>query len=56
MVTKPLCGGQFRCLVPLSFMTAATAATPPATAKVEGRSPFVRLHELLADYLQKWHG
>jgi aspartate/methionine/tyrosine aminotransferase len=49
MVTKPLCGGQFRCLVPLSFMTAATAATPPATAKVEGRSPFVRLHELLAD-------
>src|SRR5262245_21541666 len=30
-------------------MTAATAATPPAAAKVEGRSPFVRLHELLAD-------
>jgi N-succinyldiaminopimelate aminotransferase len=30
-------------------MTAATAATQPAAAKVEGRSPFVRLHELLAD-------
>jgi N-succinyldiaminopimelate aminotransferase len=30
-------------------MTAATAATSPAAAKVEGRSPFVRLHELLAD-------
>jgi N-succinyldiaminopimelate aminotransferase len=30
-------------------MTAATAASPTAPAKVEGRSPFVRLHELLAD-------
>jgi len=30
------------------FMTAATAASPP-TASTEGRSPFVRLHELLAD-------
>jgi N-succinyldiaminopimelate aminotransferase len=30
-------------------MTAATAAAPPAPAKAEGRSPFVRLHELLAD-------
>jgi aspartate/methionine/tyrosine aminotransferase len=30
-------------------MTAATAAPPPAAAKAEGRSPFVRLHELLAD-------
>jgi N-succinyldiaminopimelate aminotransferase len=30
-------------------MTAATAASPPPTAKAEGRSPFVRLHELLAD-------
>jgi N-succinyldiaminopimelate aminotransferase len=30
-------------------MTAATAATSPAPAKTEGRSPFVRLHELLAD-------
>ena len=30
-------------------MTAATAASPPAPVKVEGRSPFVRLHELLAD-------
>jgi aspartate/methionine/tyrosine aminotransferase len=30
-------------------MTAATAASPPAAAKAEGRSPFVRLHELLAD-------
>ena len=29
-------------------MTAVTAA-PPAPAKTEGRSPFVRLHELLAD-------
>jgi N-succinyldiaminopimelate aminotransferase len=30
-------------------MTAATAASQPAPAKAEGRSPFVRLHELLAD-------
>jgi aspartate/methionine/tyrosine aminotransferase len=30
-------------------MTAAQAAAPPAPAKAEGRSPFVRLHELLAD-------
>jgi N-succinyldiaminopimelate aminotransferase len=30
-------------------MTLATAATPASTAKTEGRSPFVRLHELLAD-------
>src|SRR5437773_11061327 len=30
-------------------MTAATAAPQPAAAKTEGRSPFVRLHELLAD-------
>ena len=30
-------------------MTAATAASPPAPVKAEGRSPFVRLHELLAD-------
>jgi N-succinyldiaminopimelate aminotransferase len=30
-------------------MTAATAAAPAAPAKAEGRSPFVRLHELLAD-------
>ena len=31
------------------FMTAATAASQPAPMKAEGRSPFVRLHELLAD-------
>jgi aspartate/methionine/tyrosine aminotransferase len=31
------------------FMTAATAANQPAAAATEGRSPFVRLHELLAD-------
>jgi len=30
-------------------MTAATAASPAPAAKTEGRSPFVRLHELLAD-------
>ena len=30
-------------------MTAAIAASQPPTAKAEGRSPFVRLHELLAD-------
>jgi aspartate/methionine/tyrosine aminotransferase len=30
-------------------MTAATATTPPPAAPTEGRSPFVRLHELLAD-------
>ena len=30
-------------------MTAAIAAPQPANAKTEGRSPFVRLHELLAD-------
>jgi N-succinyldiaminopimelate aminotransferase len=30
-------------------MTAASAASQPQSAKVEGRSPFVRLHELLAD-------
>ena len=30
-------------------MTAATAASQPAAVKAEGRSPFVRLHELLAD-------
>src|SRR6185503_17479428 len=30
-------------------MTLATAATPASNAKTEGRSPFVRLHELLAD-------
>src|SRR5215216_4007470 len=30
-------------------MTAATALQQPAPMKPEGRSPFVRLHELLAD-------
>jgi aspartate/methionine/tyrosine aminotransferase len=30
-------------------MTTATAATPVTGVKAEGRSPFVRLHELLAD-------
>jgi aspartate/methionine/tyrosine aminotransferase len=30
-------------------MTTATAVPQPAAAKAEGRSPFVRLHELLAD-------
>src|SRR5690242_4708219 len=30
-------------------MTAAPAASQPAPIKAEGRSPFVRLHELLAD-------
>jgi aspartate/methionine/tyrosine aminotransferase len=30
-------------------MTVATAASPAPAAKTEGRSPFVRLHELLAD-------
>src|SRR5512141_136915 len=30
-------------------MTAATAPSQPAPMKAEGRSPFVRLHELLAD-------
>ena len=29
-------------------MTAATAASQAASVKAEGRSPFVRLHELLA--------
>ena len=33
----------------VEFMTAATAAAQPAPIKAEGRSPFVRLHELLAD-------
>ena len=44
-------GGRFRRLVPLRFMTAAQASTQaePAKPKAEGRSPFVRLHELLAD-------
>src|SRR3954454_1734996 len=39
--------------IPLPFslecMTAAPAASQPAPLKAEGRSPFVRLHELLAD-------
>ena len=30
-------------------MVTAAAATPSPIAKAEGRSPFVRLHELLAD-------
>src|SRR5262245_37892759 len=30
-------------------MTAATTAPPAPAIKTEGRSPFVRLHELLAD-------
>src|ERR1700759_1259597 len=30
-------------------MTAAATASPSASPKAEGRSPFVRLHELLAD-------
>src|SRR6202000_1695085 len=30
-------------------MPAAAAASSPAPAQAEGRSPFVRLHELLAD-------
>src|ERR1044071_4899396 len=34
---------------PFEFMTAATAASQAAPMKAEGRSPFVRLHELLAD-------
>jgi aspartate/methionine/tyrosine aminotransferase len=33
----------------LESMTTATAATPVTGVKAEGRSPFVRLHELLAD-------
>src|SRR5882757_2266568 len=33
----------------VEFMTAATAMQQPAPMKPEGRSPFVRLHELLAD-------
>src|SRR3954451_23817747 len=33
----------------LEYMTAATAIQQPAPLKAEGRSPFVRLHELLAD-------
>ena len=49
MVSK----GLMRRAVPPSFnvefMTAATAASQPAPVKAEGRSPFVRLHELLAD-------
>ena len=35
--------------VNVEFMTAATAASQPVPLKAEGRSPFVRLHELLAD-------
>src|SRR6185436_6841043 len=49
MVSK----GLMRRAVPPSFnvecMTAATAIQQPAPLKAEGRSPFVRLHELLAD-------
>src|SRR3954447_15871321 len=33
----------------VEFMTAATAASQHAPVKAEGRSPFVRLHELLAE-------
>ena len=33
----------------VEFMTAATAASQPVPLKAEGRSPFVRLQELLAD-------
>src|SRR5882724_3574420 len=42
-------GGHFRPPALSSFMTAATAVQQPAPLKPEGRSPFVRLHELLAD-------
>ena len=49
MVSK----GLMRRAVPPSFnvefMTAATAASQHAPVNAEGRSPFVRLHELLAD-------
>ena len=33
----------------MTAMTAATAPSPASPMKAEGRSPFVRLHELLAD-------
>jgi aspartate/methionine/tyrosine aminotransferase len=34
---------------PVEFMTAIATTSQPANAATEGRSPFVRLHELLAD-------
>ena len=48
MVRKALRGGRSAARSIVSMVTAA-AATPAPTAKTEGRSPFVRLHELLAD-------
>src|SRR5712691_6511583 len=49
MVGKPLCGGCARRFQSM-YMTAAERVSPPSPARADvGRSPFVRLRELLGD-------
>ncbi len=49
MVSGASAAGVTPLVSPFESMTAASAQSQTAPAKTEGRSPFVRLHELLAD-------